>query len=199
MRFYFFYLYSLPNNTIWFIFKGENHELYNDHKLAPDDEHLFFNDAFERQLVNLCGENQFCDIGGETQLVDFGGDTQVVDFGGETQLVDFGGETQQVELDGETQLVDHHDDLQEQFVQTFGNCNIEVAVDSDSEGSDRTEVLCDTQELSDDDSMEHSCSSIDQVKFLRSSNSNTSDRSSIAQSDVQSNDKHHSGELVLLL
>lgn len=49
---------------------GENHELYNDHKLAPDDEHLFFNDAFERQLVNLCGENQFCDIGGETQLVD---------------------------------------------------------------------------------------------------------------------------------
>lgn len=166
--------------------------------MAPADDHPFFNDAFETQLVNLCGENQILEIGGETQVVDFGGETQVVDFGGETQLVDFGGETQQVDVGVETQLVDDHDGLQNKHIQTFGNCNIEVAVDSDSEGSDRTEVLCDTQELSDDDSMENSYSSIDQVKLPKSSNSNTSDRSSIAQSDVQRNDKHHSGELVSL-
>ncbi|MCD7471201.1 hypothetical protein HAX54_011517 [Datura stramonium] len=183
---------------------GEDHELYNDQNMAPADEHLFFNDAFETQLVNLCGENQILDIGGETQevdfcsetqVVDFGGETQLVDFGGETQQVDLGGETQQVDLGGETQVVDDTDGLQNKCIQTFGNCNFAVAMDSDTEGSDRTEVLCDTQELSDDDSMEHSFSSIDQVKFPKRSNSNTSDKSSIAQSDVQSNDKHHSGSL----
>ncbi|XP_055818230.1 uncharacterized protein LOC129887238 isoform X2 [Solanum dulcamara] len=174
---------------------GEDHELYNDQNMAPADDHPFFNDAFETQLVNLCGENQILEIGGETQVVDFGDETQVVDFGGETQVVDFGSETQQVDLGVETQLVEDHDGLQNKHIQTFGNCNIEVAVDSDSEGSDRTEVLCDTQELSDDDSMENSYSSIDQVKLPKSSNSNTSDRSSLAQSDVQSNDKHHSGSL----
>ncbi|CAN4106208.1 unnamed protein product [Withania somnifera] len=137
--------------------------------MDPADDDLFFNDAFETQLVNLCGE------------------TQVVDFGAETQLVDFGGETQKVDLDGETQVVDDHDGLR--------SCNIKVAVDSDSEGSDRTEVLCDTQELSDDGSVEQSCSSIDQVKFPKCSNSNSSDKSSIAQSDLQSNAKHHSGSL----
>lgn len=181
--------FSLPNNTICFIFKGEDDELYNDQNMAPADDDLFFNDAFETQLVNLCGENQILDIGGETQVVDFGAETQVVDFGAETQLVDFG---------GETQLVDDHDGLQSKRIQTSENCNIKVAVDSDTEGSDGTEVLCDTQELSDDDSMEHSYSSIDQVKLPKSSNSNTSERSSIAQSDVPSNDKHLSGELVLL-
>lgn len=185
--------FSLPNNTICSIFKGED-----DQNMAPADDGLFFNDAFETQLVNLCGENQILDIGGgETQVVDYGAETQVVDFGAETQLVDFGGETQQVDLDGETQLVDDHDCLHSKRIQTSENCNIEV-VDSDSEGSDGTEVLCDTQELSGDDSMEHSYSSIDQVKLPKSSNSNTSERSSIAQSDVQSNDKHLSVELVLL-
>ncbi|PHT58834.1 hypothetical protein CQW23_01197 [Capsicum baccatum] len=153
--------------------------------MDPADDHPLFNDAFETQLV--------LDNGYETQVGDFDGETQVVDFGGETQLVDFGGETQQVDLGGETQVVDDHDGLQNKHIQNSGNCNVEVALDSDNEGSDRTEVLCDTQELSDDDSMEHSYSSIDNVKFPKNSNSNTSDRSSIAQSDVQSNDKHHSG------
>ncbi|XP_015168717.1 uncharacterized protein [Solanum tuberosum] len=165
---------------------GEDDELYIDQNMAPADDDLFFNDAFETQLVNICSENQILDIGGgETQVVDFGAETQVVDFGAETQLVDFGGETQQVDLGGETQLVDDHDGLQSKHIQTSENCNIEVAVDSDTEGSDGTEVLCDTQELSGDDSMEHSYSSIDQVKLPKSSNSNTSERSSIAQSDVQ--------------
>ncbi|TMW90966.1 hypothetical protein EJD97_014985 [Solanum chilense] len=164
---------------------GEDDELYNDQNMAPADDGLFFNDACETQLVNLCSENQILDIGGgETQVVDYGAETQVVDFGAETQLVDFGGETQQVDLDGETQLVDDHDGLQSKRIQTSENCNIEV-VDSDTEKSDGTEVLCDTQELSGDDSMEHSYSSIDQVKLPKSSNSNTSERSSIAQSDVQ--------------
>ncbi|KAM3265784.1 hypothetical protein P3L10_002778 [Capsicum annuum] len=166
---------------------GEDHELYNDQNMDPADDHPFFNDAFETQLV--------LDNGYETQVGDFDGETQVVDFGGETQLVDFGGETQQVDLGGETQVVDDHDGLQNKHIQNSGNCNVEVALDSDNEGSDRTEVLCDTQELSDDDSMEHSYSSIDNVKFPKNSNSNTSDRSLIAQSDVQSNDKHHSGSL----
>lgn len=174
---------------------GEDRELYSNQNMDPADDHLFFDDAFETQLVNLCGENQILGVGGETQVVDFRSETQVVDFGGETQMVDFGGETQKVDLDGETQVVDDHDGLRNKHIQTFGNCNTEVAVDSDSEGSDRTDVLCDTQELSDVDSMEHSYSSIDQVKFHKSSNSSTSDRSSIAQSDIQSNDKHHSGSL----
>ncbi|KAK4372538.1 hypothetical protein RND71_007922 [Anisodus tanguticus] len=187
--------FSVPNNTIWFIFEGEDHELYHDQNMALADDHLFYNDAFETQLVNLCGENPILDIGGETQVVDFGSETQLVDFDGETQLVNLGGETQQVDLGGETQVVDDHDGLQHKHIQTSENCNTEVAGDSDSEGSDRTEVLCDTQELSDDDSIEHSFSSIDQVKFPKSSNSNTSDRSSIAQSDVLSNDKRNSGSL----
>ncbi|KAJ8565946.1 hypothetical protein K7X08_008522 [Anisodus acutangulus] len=174
---------------------GEDHELYHDQNMALADDHLFYNDAFETQLVNLCGENPILDIGGETQVVDFGSETQLVDFGGETQLVNLGGETQQVDLGGETQVVDDHDGLQHKHIQTSENCNTEVAVDSDSEGSDRTEVLCDTQELSDDDSIEHSFSSIDQVKFPKRSNSNTSDRSSIAQSDVLSNAKRNSGSL----
>lgn len=164
--------------------------------MVPADDRLFFNDAFETQLVNLCGENQFLDFGGETQVVDFGGETQVVDFGGETQVVDFCSETQRVDLGGETQVVEDHDGLQNERIRTSEKCNVEVAVDS--EGSDRTEVLCDTEELSDDDSMKHSLSSIDQVKFTKSSNSNTGDKSSISQSDVLSNDKHQSGKLVSL-
>nr|XP_033516905.1 uncharacterized protein LOC104115175 isoform X2 [Nicotiana tomentosiformis] len=172
-------------------FPGKDPELYRNQCMVPADDRLFFNDAFETQLVNLCGENQFLDFGGETQVVDFGGETQVVDFGGETQVVDFCSETQRVDLGGETQVVEDHDGLQNERIRTSEKCNVEVAVDS--EGSDRTEVLCDTEELSDDDSMKHS--SIDQVKFTKSSNSNTGDKSSISQSDVLSNDKHQSGSL----
>uniref|UniRef100_A0A1S3XQ25 Uncharacterized protein n=1 Tax=Nicotiana tabacum TaxID=4097 RepID=A0A1S3XQ25_TOBAC len=141
-------------------FPGKDPELYRNQCMVPADDRLFFNDAFETQLVNLCGENQFLDFGGETQVVDFGGETQVVDFGGETQVVDFCSETQRVDLGGETQVVEDHDGLQNERIRTSENL-----------------------------------SSIDQVKFTKSNNSNTGYESSISQSDVLSNDKHQSGSL----
>ncbi|XVE82030.1 hypothetical protein DITRI_Ditri15bG0114000 [Diplodiscus trichospermus] len=69
----------------------------------------------------------------ETQVVNHVGETQVLHFGGETQVLD--------DLDcfqnAETQLVDEFDE--------------EVALDSDGEGTEATEVLDDGDEISNDE------------------------------------------------
>ncbi|KAM7464808.1 hypothetical protein LguiB_012370 [Lonicera macranthoides] len=97
-------------------------ELQVLHGTVPFDDTLPVEDDFETQ-VNL---------GGETQVVNLGDETQVVNLGGETQVLDY---LDGVENNG-TQLL-------------YDDCDTEV-VETDDEGSGRTEILCDIDEVSDD-------------------------------------------------
>ncbi|KAM7506429.1 hypothetical protein LguiA_016882 [Lonicera macranthoides] len=100
-------------------------ELQVLHGTVPFDDTLPVEDDFETQ-VNL---------GGETQVVNLGDETQVVNLGGETQVLDY---LDGVENNG-TQLL-------------YDDCDTEV-VETDDEGSGRTEILCDSDEVSDDSAM----------------------------------------------
>ncbi|KAM7506450.1 hypothetical protein LguiA_016903 [Lonicera macranthoides] len=97
-------------------------ELQVLHGTVPFDDTLPVEDDFETQ-VNL---------GGETQVVNLGDETQVVNLGGETQVLDY---LDGVENNG-TQLL-------------YDDCDTEV-VETDDEGSGRTEILCDSDEVSND-------------------------------------------------
>ncbi|KAM7473377.1 hypothetical protein LguiB_020620 [Lonicera macranthoides] len=97
-------------------------ELQVLHGTVPFDDTLPVEDDFETQ-VNL---------GGETEVVNLGDETQVVNLGGETQVLDY---LDGVENNG-TQLL-------------YDDCDTEV-VETDDEGSGRTEILCDSDEVSDD-------------------------------------------------
>ncbi|CAL5347076.1 unnamed protein product [Camellia sinensis] len=61
-------------------------------------------------------------------------------------------ETQVTSLAGETQVLDNHYDAENMDTQLLDECDDEV-VDTDDGGTDRTEVLGDTEELFDDDSV----------------------------------------------
>lgn len=61
-------------------------------------------------------------------------------------------ETQLVNHDGETQVVDYPDWVEDMTTQLLDVCEKELVIDSDDEGTDRTEVLTDVAEVSDDES-----------------------------------------------
>ncbi|CAL5323097.1 unnamed protein product [Camellia sinensis] len=61
-------------------------------------------------------------------------------------------ETQVMSLVGETQVLDNHYDAENMDTQLLHECDDEV-VDTDDGGTTRTEVLGDTEELSNDDSV----------------------------------------------
>ncbi|XP_071940327.1 uncharacterized protein [Coffea arabica] len=109
----------------------------------------------------------------ETQMVNFGDETQVVDITCETQVVDLGGETQV--LDG---------------------LDTQVQIDSDAGGSDKTEVLSYTQELSDDDPATKGIDCSDDLEItLDTELSKQSDGASKAQSDALCNEGRRSGSI----
>ncbi|KAL5541779.1 hypothetical protein UlMin_009489 [Ulmus minor] len=113
------------------------------------DDTVMVEDVFETQVI-LAGETQAMDFGDETEVENHCDETQAVNLGGETQAMDFGSETQVVNNCDETQALDdfYIEDVETQLVDAFHN---EVVGDSDSEGTDNTEVLGDSDEVSDDE------------------------------------------------
>lgn len=99
----------------------------------PVDDTYELDDEFDTQLVNLAGE---------TQMVDLDEDTQVMDFDGETQVVD---------LAGETQVLDDLDCMKSMDTEFFDELNEEVCPDSEDEETNKADIFCETQELSQDD------------------------------------------------
>lgn len=71
----------------------------------------------------------------------------------ETQVVNLGGETQVLNFGGETQAVEDLNCAEDVCTQLFDDCDTEVVVDTDDEETERTEVLGDTEEWSDVDSL----------------------------------------------
>lgn len=141
------------------------------HNPLPVDDAFPFGDAFETQMVDFVGETQVMDPPGETQVVDFGGETQVMELPGKTQVVDLGGETQVLDV-----------------------LDTEVQIDSDGEGSDKTEVLSDTEVLSNDDIARKGGHCLDDLEnTLDIEFGKQGDGGSNAQSDALCNEEHHSG------
>lgn len=70
----------------------------------------------------------------------------------ETQVVCLAGETQVLDFDCETQAVENLD-CAEDCTQLCEDFDTEVVVNTDDEGTKKTEVLSETEELSDVDSM----------------------------------------------
>lgn len=96
--------------------------------MMPFDDNYLLKDEFETQMADLDKETQMADLVGETQVMDLDGETQMLDLYEETQVVD---------LPGETQVLDEFNaelDAAE-FIQTT-----------------KTDVTCDIQKLSEDDS-----------------------------------------------
>lgn len=71
----------------------------------------------------------------------------------ETQAVDLGGETQLLYFGGETQAVDDLNCDDDVCTQLFDDLSTQVVVDTDDEGTERTEVLGEAEELTDVDSL----------------------------------------------
>lgn len=79
-------------------------------------------------------------------------DTVPTDYAFETQVVNLAGETQELNIGDETQVLDDPDCIYNMDTQLLDEFDNEVAIGSDSEGegTDRTEVLDDIDEQSDD-------------------------------------------------
>ncbi|KAK7860435.1 pax-interacting protein 1 [Quercus suber] len=82
-------------------------------------------------------------------------DTVPTDYAFETQVVNLAGETQELNIGDETQVLDDPDCIYNMDTQLLDEFDNEVAIGSDSEGegTDRTEVLDDIDEQSDDGSV----------------------------------------------
>ncbi|KAF3943354.1 hypothetical protein CMV_030082 [Castanea mollissima] len=82
-------------------------------------------------------------------------DTVPTEYAFETQILNLAGETQELNIGDETQVLDDPDCIYNMDTQLLDDFDNEVAIDSDSEGegTDRTEVLDDIDEQSDDGSV----------------------------------------------
>ncbi|XP_024995752.1 uncharacterized protein LOC112528935 isoform X2 [Cynara cardunculus var. scolymus] len=78
--------------------------------------------------------------------------TQVMDPDGETQLVNLGCETQVVNFDAEIEVMDFPDFVEQNGTQLFNDYDTEEVVDSDHEGTENTQVVDESDELSVEDS-----------------------------------------------
>lgn len=100
-------------------------------------------------------------------------------------------ETQVVDLGGETQALDDLD-----WFQNVDTQLIDEIIDSDGEGTDRTEVLDDGNELSDDESGRRGkCESLDGEKIQDTSLSKRGEKGLVEQSDALTDEQHLSGEI----
>ncbi|KAJ6980925.1 hypothetical protein NC653_024332 [Populus alba x Populus x berolinensis] len=98
-------------------------------------------------------------------------------------------ETQVVDLGGETQALDDLD-----WFENVDTQLIDEIIDSDGEGTDRTEVLDDGNELSDDESGRRGkCESLDGEKIQDTSLSKHGEKGLVEQSDALTDEQHLSG------
>nr|GME05171.1 uncharacterized protein LOC109174948 isoform X1 [Ipomoea batatas] len=135
-----------------------------------------------------------CTDGFETQPINLYGETQVLELYDDTQVVEISAETQVVEIGGDTQVVYDHDGVEYIHTQLLDECNSEVATDSDCEGSDRTEILYETQEISDDD-LKDNAKSMSCLNLQNTSLVEETDSGYKVRSDALNKEKHHSGPL----
>lgn len=104
---------------------GADDYIYLTNTMPVDDTYLL-EDAFETQLVNLAGETQVMDLAGETQMVD---------------------------LAGETQVLDDLDCMKSIPIEFLNEFTAEAGAASELEIKNKTEVMFETQELSQDNSV----------------------------------------------
>ncbi|XP_059632648.1 uncharacterized protein LOC132275227 isoform X2 [Cornus florida] len=103
-------------------------------------------------------------------------------------------ETQVVNLGGETQVLDDPDCVENMDTQLLFECN-EGIVDSDGEGTDRTEVLDDTDEVSDGDSLKKFGNHpVDLANMLHGTLCKKGDQGFKVESNALSNEQCGSGE-----
>ncbi|KAL2534603.1 BRCT domain-containing protein [Abeliophyllum distichum] len=185
------------------VFKGDHVDEFL-HLPNTIDDTFFLGDAFETQLMNLAGETQVLDpVGetqvldpvGETQMLDRVGETQVLDCVGETQVLDCVGETQVLDPVGETQVLDDPDCMEEiMHTQLVEECTFEGAAGSDDEGTDRTQVLCETHEFSDYESIQRDGDfPVFQENKVDTDRCEQGDDVRKTPSDILSNVENHSG------
>ncbi|CAA3005236.1 Hypothetical predicted protein [Olea europaea subsp. europaea] len=167
------------------VFKADNADEFLHLQNTVDDT-FPLGDAFETQLVNLAGETQVLDDVGETQVLDDVGETQILDHVGETQVLDH---------DGETQLLDHPDCMEEiMHTQLVDECNVQDGAGSDNEGTDITQVLCETRELSDHDSYQSECDCpVNKENKIDIDPCEQGDDVCKTPADALSNEENHSG------
>lgn len=103
-------------------------DILNIMNTMPFDDTYILEDAFETQMVNLAAETQVLDLADETQVVDLYEESQMEDLYGETQVVD---------LPGETQVLDEF--------------NAELSDVTECGQTNKTDVMCETQRLSEED------------------------------------------------
>lgn len=93
-------------------------------------------------------------------------DTVPIEDAFETQVVNLAGETQVLDICGETQVLDDPDWIDNMGTQLLDEFDNEVAIDTEGEGTDGTEVKDDSDEQSDDESLRSgSGQSVDREKI----------------------------------
>ncbi|KAJ6313616.1 hypothetical protein OIU77_014995 [Salix suchowensis] len=103
-------------------------------------------------------------------------------------------ETQVVDLGGETQALDDLD-----WFENVDTQLIDEIIDSDGEGTDRTEVLDDGDELSDDESGRRGkCESLEGEKIQDTSLSKHGEKGLIEHPDALTDEHHLSGSVLKL-
>ncbi|XP_059453984.1 uncharacterized protein LOC132184374 isoform X2 [Corylus avellana] len=113
----------------------------------------------------------------------------------ETQVVNLAGETQVLDICGETQVLDDPDWIDNMGTQLLDEFDNEVAIDTEGEGTDGTEVLVDNDEQSDDESMRSgSGQSVDKEKIQCTSLHEHGNKELTEQPDPLP-DKEHSPEV----
>lgn len=112
-------------------------DILNIMNTMPFDDTYLMEDAFESQMANLAAETQVVDLAGETQVLNLYEESQMEDLYEETQMVDLYGETQMVDLPGETQVLDEF--------------NAELGDVTECGQTNKTDVMDDTQRLSEED------------------------------------------------
>nr|XP_043630744.1 uncharacterized protein LOC122602079 isoform X2 [Erigeron canadensis] len=113
----------------------ETEQLHNVPSTIPFDDTVMFE---EDDLVT-----QLMDPDGETQLFSLGGETQVVNFDAEVEEMDI---PDSADNNNETQL--------------FNDCDTEEVILTDDEVTEKTEVVDDSDDLSDEDSGRKECDNI---------------------------------------
>ncbi|XP_073302577.1 uncharacterized protein [Primulina huaijiensis] len=124
----------------------------------PVDDSFLLEDALETRLVDLVGETQLVDLADETQASYLPGETQLMDVAWDTQVLnDFGyvdhAPTQLLDQSGETQVLDDFYCVDDIPTELFNAKNNEDSDVRDNDKADKTEVRCDTKQLSPDDSL----------------------------------------------
>ncbi|KAJ9537353.1 hypothetical protein OSB04_030086 [Centaurea solstitialis] len=121
-------------------------------------------------------------------------ETQVMDPDGETQLFNLCGETQAVNFDAEIEVMDIPDFVEQTGTQLFNDYDTEEVADSDREGTENTEVVDESDELSDEDSGRRASSHSAHVEHAQDMHQCKEDRNDYKPKiDCGRSDQHTSG------